>query len=305
MIPYHPAEPSRRRTLFSLASLASSASLASLGAWAPWSAWAAGAVPAKFTVVHQMRYLVPDAQGKPKMTLLDLSAAGVPYSPIIGIFNKIPLPAADQFPPLTAAQIESLLAGVEPGPFPTVLDLENWDLHPTSDPQRYRDHLTRLIAVIEGFRQARPNMRFGYYSVAPPRVYWELLDPHRAAERQAWENDLTVIARDFAPHLDAVFPSLYTFYPDRNGWLTYAKGNLAAARRLGRPVIAYLWPKFHEGGAPEVRGQYLSADYWRLQLQTVRELADGVVIWNFESRLLWDDNAPWWLATREFLARSY
>ena len=51
---------------------------------------------------------------------------------------------------------------------------------------------------------------------------------------------------------------------------------------------------------------YIDADFWRLQLETVAEHADGVVIWggwDFDHNrpARWDERVPWWQATRASL----
>src|SRR5262249_4133499 len=105
------------------------------------------------------------------------------------------------------------------------------------------------------------------------------------------------------------FPSLYTYYPDQAGWVAYAKANLSEARRLapGKPVYCFLWPQYHDSST--LAYQFLPVDYWKLQLQTCRQYADGIVILGCVGKdgkmngwLTWDDNAPWWQATIQFVA---
>src|SRR5205085_1032044 len=85
------------------------------------------------------------------------------------------------------------------------------------------------------------------------------------------------VSRSLAETVDAVFPSLYTFYrrEDSDGWVTYAKANLEQARRYQKPIYAFLCPRYQN------TFQDIEADFWRLQLQTCRELADGCVIWDW------------------------
>ena len=106
---------------------------------------------------------------------------------------------------------------------------------------------------------------------------------------------------DFAPHVDAIFPSLYTFYEDQNGWETYARETLQAARQFNKPVYAFIWPKYHPSNKT-LKGQYIPRECWRLELNTCRKYCDGVVIWNHEPEKNWDPAAPWWQETLAFLA---
>jgi hypothetical protein len=88
--------------------------------------------------------------------------------------------------------------------------------------------------------------------------------------------------------VDALFPSIYTFYTDRQGWVTYAIAQITEAKRKakGKPVYAFLWPQYHESNL--LLGlRPLDSDYWELQLNTVAQHADGVVIWGG-----WGANGP-------------
>jgi hypothetical protein len=111
------------------------------------------------------------------------------------------------------------------------------------------------------------------------------------------------------PYVDAIYPSLYTFYPDQDGWLKYALANISEARRYGKPVYVFLWPQYHESD-PAVAWRFIPADYWRLELETAKQYADGIVIWGgwqYSGKRLnwlleWDDTAPWWIETQDFMA---
>ena len=62
----------------------------------------------------------------------------------------------------------------------------------------------------------------------------------------------------------------------------------------------FLWPRYEENKPTDVTGQYMPADFWRLQLETCRQYADGIVIWGGWQEQ-WDENAPWWVETKKFL----
>ena len=115
------------------------------------------------------------------------------------------------------------------------------------------------------------------------------------------ENDrLAPLAKD----VDAFFPSLYTFYADRNGWVRYATAQINEARRYGggKPVFVFLAPQYHESNKI-LGGRFIEPKYWKLQLETASQQADGIVIWGGwkNGPAEWDEAAPWWKATKEFL----
>jgi Hyaluronidase. len=122
------------------------------------------------------------------------------------------------------------------------------------------------------------------------------------------ENDRII---SLAQTVDVFYPSLYTFYTDKAGWVEYATAQISEARRLanGKPVFAFLWPQYHNSNRL-LKCQFLPADYWQLQLETVSKLADGVVIWggwdvcNSKGKALqWNDNAKWWQVTKAFIKK--
>jgi hypothetical protein len=182
-----------------------------------------------------------------------------------------------------------------------VVDLEQWPMdvaHVEASRQKYIETLDRL-------HKASPNGKFGLYDVVPGRAYWPAMGPRGGDVYRGWEKTVDLTA-PIVSHVDALFPSLYTFYPDQSGWVHYATENLRQARRLagGRPVYCFLWPQYHDSA--DTPFALLSGDYRRLELETCRKLADGVVIWggyttkNNFTPLPWDPSAPWWKETVSF-----
>ena len=45
---------------------------------------------------------------------------------------------------------------------------------------------------------------------------------------------------------------------------------------------------------------YLPDAYWKMELETAKQYADGVVIWGGWTET-WDNNASWWLDTQQFM----
>lgn len=188
---------------------------------------------------------------------------------------------------------------------PVVIDFE--DIDPAgSNAQTTAIAVRRLVEVEDAFRTAAPGRRFGFYSTLPGRDYWRAIRGAGTAEYRAWQTENNRLAA-LERHTDLLFPSLYTFYANPAGWQAYARAQICEARRLSsKPVYVFLWFEYH----PSAReaGQFLPARFWRLQLETARRYADGVVIWggyNLQARgpRTWDANAPWWRETLAFMAR--
>ena len=172
-----------------------------------------------------------------------------------------------------------------------VLDIEHWDL---TD-----QHVDWMIQILEWFREEKPGIKIGYYSVLPERNYVAAVLGASSAKYQAWqERNRTAPALRLAQHVDYIFPSLYTFYDDQSGWVTYARANISEARAYGKPVYAFIWPQYHTGAKPEsLRGTTISAAFWQKQMLTAGTNADGVVLWG-GYQTPWDESAGWWRVTK-------
>lgn len=228
---------------------------------------------------------------------VDVSEFGVLRNPIIYEAELIPSQTSDQM--IGVTELKDLMNKVKTGPLPLVIDIERWYLYANTDAERSKNR-DKLIKALDNIRAARPGIKLGYYGVVPARVYFPLIDESKKLEKQRWEKLNDQAAKDFVSHVDAIFPSLYTLYDDQNGWKSYAEQTLQDAKKFGKPVYCYLWPQYHSSNE-KLRGQYLSAEYWGMELETCYKYADGIVIWNHEPQKYWDSNAEWWQQTLKFL----
>ena len=165
---------------------------------------------------------------------------------------------------------EAVIKGMLP-----IIDIEHWPLR--GEDETVIDSIKKYITVVRLFREAAGSVQLGYYGAPPVRDYWRALRGIGTKEYLAWqvENDRLI---PLAEEVDIIFPSVYTHFNDRQAWVKYAVAQIREARRYGKPVYAFIWPQFHESN--RLRGlSYLPADYWRLQLETICQYADGVVIW--------------------------
>lgn len=155
-------------------------------------------------------------------------------------------------------------------------------------------------------RQSGYKGPLSLYAGLPRRDYWRAVSSPDSAGYKQWqaENDAM---QPFVNDVESIYPSLYTFYPDQDGWVKYAKANMAEGRRIAptKKMYPFLWPEYHN--ATQLVGVEVPADYWLKQLQTIKDNADGVVIWggwDFANNrpYQWDENAAWWQATLKFIA---
>jgi hypothetical protein len=175
-------------------------------------------------------------------------------------------------------------------------DLEEWPL--SGVPREAIDaNISKLVRTAEIARQVAPDMKFGFYGVAPRSPYWSVLLNKKDELEELWSTNRRSAV--IAARVDYLFPSLYTFYDDPSGWELAALATLKEARQYGKPVYPFLWPEFHDSNVKLV-GTQIPREFWRRQLELCRQHADGLVLWGGFTRL-WDEEAPWWVETKSFV----
>jgi hypothetical protein len=195
-----------------------------------------------------------------------------------------------------------------------IIDIEHWPVTVRNHDGSINtytvlnDSVLKYKQVLSLFRMYAPELRLGYYGHPPVMDYWRTIDDDGKKSEWIKENDRLQTLADF---VDILFPSLYTANADRDGWVKYAKAQIAEARRLakGKPVYVFLWPQYHDAN-PVLGLEFIAADYWKLQLDTARQYADGIVIWGGwdgkrNKPAVWRDGAEWWQVTKKFMTTLY
>ena len=188
--------------------------------------------------------------------------------------NMAVLPKREEFEALVRQAI------VSPGPL--VIEVESFPLRGT--PEAARHNMEILAKLADWAHEAAPGKVIGFYGT---NTLSDVLQPNQA------------LAKELASHVDAFFPSLYTFDDSRANWEKRAVAAQTEARGLDekKPIYFYLWPQYHEGTARALR--YVPGDYWKFQLETARRYSNGVVLWG-PSQYAWNPRSGWWTATQEF-----
>jgi hypothetical protein len=183
-----------------------------------------------------------------------------------------------------------------------VIDIEQWPLE--GDSATVGASVAKLQTVLRWFKSSAPSTKVGFYGFPPLRDYWDSVQQEGSPRYKSWQAKNDAIA-PIALSADVLFPSLYTFYADRDGWTKYAIAEIREARRYagGKPVYVFLWPQYEAGGT--LANTFLPGDFWRMQLETANKYADGIVIWCCSDRQTWDDKAPWWSETQKFIKQIH
>lgn len=181
------------------------------------------------------------------------------------------------------------------------IDIENWPLVNTTPAVR-QDSIGKLLRVAEIVRKAMPTTKFGFYGFPPVDSYWPMVDPQKFPDQRAEWLEANRELEPLAQLVDYLFPSLYTAFDDRPGWLRYADETIKAARRYGKPVCPFLWADYHDSNKL-LRDHELQADAWTEELRFCHAHADGIVFWGGYffgggRRRGWSESAGWWQAVR-------
>jgi len=183
-----------------------------------------------------------------------------------------------------------------------VIYIWRWPL--TGDPALVAGSVSKYQTVLQWFKTDQPGLKVGYYGVAPTQNYWAAIQETTSSRYTAWQktNDTVTPSIQYG---DILFPSAYTFYEDRDGWVKYAVAQIREARRLakGKPVYVFLWPEYHVSNKL-LGNTFLPGDYWRTELETARKYADGAVIWCCPNKQVWNNSASWWLETQKFMKET-
>lgn len=183
-----------------------------------------------------------------------------------------------------------------------IIDIERWPVRGSSSV--VDDSLAKYRTILHWLRDGGLVQPLGYYATVPIPDYWRAIKGPGTPDFLDWQKENDRL-QPLADEVDALFPSVYTFYADRQGWTTYAIAQIAEARRHahGKPVYAFLMPYYHESNQL-LGGSYLERDYWELELRVVRQHADGLVVWGGwgpNGLEPWNDDAVWWQVLKEFL----
>jgi hypothetical protein len=190
-----------------------------------------------------------------------------------------------------------------------VLDVERWWLR--GNDTDVREAMRRYITVFDWIRAAGYSDPMGFYGAMPTYNPEAFTRNDGSPERAAWakENDRI---QPLADRVDILFPSLYTYDGNTEAWEQRAMATLQEARRIahGKPVYPFIWPQY-EGAKNPIGLQYMPRAQWARELKVIANNASGMVIWGGialpgnEDPPRWDESAPWWQATLEFLAGQH
>ncbi len=189
-----------------------------------------------------------------------------------------------------------------------VLDFESWPVMGYSNmPWVMSRSAEKYVNVLRWVKSDVPKIKVGFFGIVPPSDYLATIAEPSSRRYQQWIRDNNLV-KAIANEIDIAFPSVYTYSADRSLWKRSLRAQVSEARRLfGGAVYVFIWPQYfdHAPADPELWLKYMDGEFWRFQLDEVRAVADGVVVWggwDFERNrpAKWDPNAAWWQETKRF-----
>lgn len=189
-----------------------------------------------------------------------------------------------------------------------ILDIEhwfkNWRKKNNSEKQKI---IKRYTNTVDELREALPGHKFGYYGVVPAWAHWNVMSSD--IQQRKWDDENS-LRKSVIDSVDVLYPSLYTYHDNPEEWKAWAALTLAKAREManGREVIPFIWPNYHQSSVPYKKGKReLPTSYWRMQMEFVKNNADGFVVWNgaLGNKGNWDESMPWWTETKSFMSTNF
>lgn len=209
-------------------------------------------------------------------------------------------------------RFESRLRGLRSPAKIAVLDIEAWPVRG----YRYRpwiveSSLDKYLTLLDWAGAVRPDLVWGMFGRLPTSDYLASVSDPGSRKFKQWQKENDRMVR-LAERVKLAFPSFYTYEKEPSQWL---KSVNAKRKELARiydgPVYGFIWPQYfdHKPADQSLWLDFITGDFWRLQLETVCNIADGVVIWggwDFDKRrrAKWNDNAEWWKVTKKFIEEN-
>lgn len=227
------------------------------------------------------------------------------------IFIPIKILYQDKLLPFGTENIEinhlvNLAKSLPKSSVPYILDIECWDIRPNTSDYEANTNMDKYILVIKTMKEARPDLKFGYFGVLPVRDY--VSDKISSAEKLKKWYQANERAKKLAKYVDVICPEFYTFWNNPITWKNYAVEGMAQAKIYRKPVLPFIYPEFME--STPLKGSFIPNDFWKEQLSFLYQSSDGVIIWGGRDftvkptvSRIWNENDPWWIMTKSFILK--
>ncbi|MCT1523546.1 hypothetical protein [Sphingobacterium hotanense] len=172
--------------------------------------------------------------------------------------------------------------------YPVCLDVESWPLYE----RNLNSNIKKYLNLLNEFKNRSQRTNVGFFGVLPyGNVY-------------KYDSRFDEIANESA----IAFPVFYTKNENRTAWLKDVEKQISIIKKQWPhlKIYGFIWPQYHSHN-PNLKGKYISNDFWKFQLQELYKRCDGVVVWmppfNLANRekISWNSNALWYKSTINFI----
>lgn len=192
---------------------------------------------------------------------------------------------------------------------PYIIDIECWDIRPKVDDEVANKNIDKYLLVIKTLKEARPDLKFGYFGVLPVRDYVSY-GPRGKVQLEKWHY-ANIRVKRLAQYVDVIAPEFYMYINDINHWENYTILAMKEARIYGKPVLPFIWPEYMDSRQNiklGIAATFMEHNIWKRQLVLLDKLADGIIVWggrhvlvNPHTSRIWDENAQWWIETKNLI----
>jgi hypothetical protein len=186
---------------------------------------------------------------------------------------------------------------------PYLIDIESWPIpYATSDINDtiVKDSVAKYVLVMKTLKMARPDLKFGLWSVIPNVSVYEPIPTPLTLARAEHLYTLTLPIAEF---VDFLAPNLYSGWTDQNKFISDYEQVFPMARRYNKPIIPFIWPEYDI--VPSIPyGTYISDANWKSIIMLTRDKGDGIVLWGGPNyalpendpnyRRTWSNTISWW-----------
>ncbi|HZF69981.1 hypothetical protein [Sulfuricurvum sp.] len=227
------------------------------------------------------------------------------FIPMTIIYEKKLLPHGPDI--IDKNYLRALAFSLPKSSIPYILDIESWKCGRKENDVQASNSIDKYILVIDTMKQARPDLKFGYFGIIPVKAPLTI-NTHSEQQMRDWKHALERSKR-LVSHVDVICPEGYTYLDDKIIWLRYMEALINEAKTYGKPIYPFLWPEFMEGRS--LKGRFIARDFWKVQLDYVYTRCDGVIIWGGRDFSVvpavsreWDEKAPWWIDTKLYIQKN-
>lgn len=144
-------------------------------------------------------------------------------------------------------------------------------------------------------------------------VFLQLINSYNAIDNESLVSvfHYGAISRRIYDASNVVYPCYYTHSADHKEWINMVKSGLAKIKKRNKkvPIYVFIWPQYNPHPSKHDLGyKFVESDFWRLQLETLYPLCDGIVIWSHhrdenKKSIYFDYNMPWFQETLKFMEK--